>query len=162
MTACERVWIGLGGNVGDVAATLAAARAELQALSAASPVFSPMYESEPWGAPDQPPFLNQVAGIVPTRDPRATLAALQAIEARHGRVRRERWGPRPLDLDLLCWPGVESSDPLLTLPHPRLAERRFVLAPWADVAPDLVVFGRTVRELLRACSDPCWVRRSSP
>jgi 2-amino-4-hydroxy-6-hydroxymethyldihydropteridine diphosphokinase len=163
MDACERVWIGLGGNVGDVAATLAAARAALAVLSTAPIVASPLYESAPWGVAGQANFFNQVAGLRPALGPRETLRALQAVEAALGRVRRERWGPRTIDLDLLCWPGLTLDAPDLTLPHPRLAERRFVLAPWADVAPDLVVpgLGRTVAALLADCSDASWVRRCS-
>lgn len=159
----ERAWIGLGGNVGAVEATLASARRRLEALSAAPLVASPIYETAPWGEARQPPYLNQVVGIVPRMGPLETLRALQAIEADHGRVRGRRWGPRPLDLDLLCWPRTTIDTPALVLPHPRLAERRFVLAPWNDVAPDLVVpgLGRTVAELLADCPDASWVRRRS-
>jgi 2-amino-4-hydroxy-6-hydroxymethyldihydropteridine diphosphokinase len=163
MDACERAWIGLGGNEGDVAATLSAARAALTVLSTAPPVASPLYESAPWGVAGQANFLNQIVGLAPALGPWETLRALQAVEAALGRVRRERWGPRTIDLDLLCWPGRTTADPALTLPHPRIAARRFVLAPWADVAPDLVVpgLGRTVADLLAACSDASWVRRCS-
>ncbi len=163
MNACARAWIGLGGNEGEVEATLAAARAALQVLSTAPLAVSPLYESAPWGVEGQANFLNQVVGLAPALGPWETLRALQAIEAALGRVRRVRWGPRTIDLDVLCWPGSTLDAPALTLPHPHLAARRFVLAPFADVAPDLVVpgLGRTVAALLAGCSDASWVRRCS-
>lgn len=157
------VWVGLGGNRGDVRATLAGARAALAARSAGPLVASPIYASAPWGDGDQPIFFNQVVGMAPTGAPRELLDALQAMEARFGRerARERRWGPRTLDLDLLCWPGVVADAPALTLPHPRLAQRRFVLAPWFELAPALVPFGleAAVGALLADCADGGWVRR---
>ncbi|MCA9558375.1 MAG: 2-amino-4-hydroxy-6-hydroxymethyldihydropteridine diphosphokinase [Myxococcales bacterium] len=157
------VWVGLGGNRGDVRATLAGARAALAAWSDGPLEASPIYASAPWGDGDQPIFFNQVVGLAPTVAPSALLAALQAMEARFGRDRatERRWGPRTLDLDLLCWPGVRSADPTLILPHPRMAQRRFVLAPLFEVAPGLVPFGldATVAALLADCPDGGWVRR---
>jgi 2-amino-4-hydroxy-6-hydroxymethyldihydropteridine diphosphokinase len=157
------VWVGLGGNRGDVRATLAGARAALAAASSGPFSASPIYASAPWGEGDQPIFYNQVVGLAPTGSPRALLAALQAMEARFGRDRatERRWGPRTLDLDLLSWPGVHSADPFLTLPHPRMAQRRFVLAPLFEVAPALVPFGleASVGALLADCPDGGWVRR---
>ncbi len=157
------VWVGLGGNRGDVRATLAGARGALAAQSSRPLVCSPVYASAPWGEGDQAVFFNQVVGLAPTGAPRALLAALQAVEARFGRDRAKerRWGPRTLDLDLLCWPGVVSAEAALMLPHPRLAQRRFVLAPWSEVAPALVPFGlgAAVGSLLADCPDGGWVRR---
>lgn len=157
-----RIWIGLGANLGDRRAALCAAREQLEALSLGGLVLSPIYQTEPWGLADQPAFLNQVAGLRTDRAPLDLLAELQRIERGAGRLRPgPRWGPRNLDLDLLCWPDLALDGPTLTLPHPRLAERRFVLAPLADVAPDLVVPGldATVAELLARCEDPCAVSR---
>ena len=78
---------------------------------------------------------------MPTMSPMETLEVLQRIEEKHGRIRGEKWGPRTLDLDLLSWPGETIEHERLTLPHPRIAERGFVLIPWATIAPDLVPFG---------------------
>lgn len=153
----------MGGNQGDVLGHLAAAREALAGWSRGPLEVSPTYVSEPWGRPEQPEFQNQVVGLVPAMGPWAMLDHLQALERSAGRTPGERWGPRPLDLDLLCWGDRVIDTPRLSLPHPRLTERRFVLAPWADVAPEFVVpgLGRSVAELLAACPDPCWVRRSS-
>ncbi|MEZ4468350.1 MAG: 2-amino-4-hydroxy-6-hydroxymethyldihydropteridine diphosphokinase [bacterium] len=94
-----------------------------------------------------------MVGLTPRLGPDETLARLLEIERAHGRSRGERWGPRTLDLDILSWPGVVSASARLTLPHPRLAERRFVLAPWAAVAPGLRVGEQTVAGLLADCPD---------
>lgn len=159
----EIAWIGLGGNVGDVQGTLASARRALAALAEGPLRASPIYETEAWGYGADQPHLNQVVGLCPRLDAHATLSALKAIERAHGRFSAGAWGPRTLDLDLLTWPGLVIETPALTLPHPWLHLRRFVLAPWADVAPDLVVpvHGATVAELLAVCPDHAWVRRSS-
>lgn len=157
------IWLGLGGNVGDVVSTLASARADLAAQSPTPLVISPCYTSAPWGGVPQGAYVNQVVGMTFSGAPEALLTTLQNIERAHGRDRERetRWGPRTLDLDLLSWPGHTCETPRLTLPHPRLAERRFVLRPWADVAPEVVPFGldRTVAELLASCADSGWVRR---
>uniref|UniRef100_I2Q119 2-amino-4-hydroxy-6-hydroxymethyldihydropteridine pyrophosphokinase n=1 Tax=Desulfovibrio sp. U5L TaxID=596152 RepID=I2Q119_9BACT len=116
---------------------------------------SPIYETEPWGDPDQPQFLNQVValGLDPREWPaRRLLAALQAIETALGRVRSERrFGPRTLDLDILAYGGERLDEPDLIVPHPRLRERAFVLVPLADIAPDLELAdgqGGSVRQAL--------------
>jgi 2-amino-4-hydroxy-6-hydroxymethyldihydropteridine diphosphokinase len=158
-------WYSLGGNRGDVEAALAGARAALRALSAGPLVCSPLYMSEAWGGVTQAPFLNQVVGGVPRLGPAEMLHALQAVEREWGRDRaqEDRWGSRTLDVDLLSWPRRTVDTAALTLPHPRLAQRRFVLAPWTDAAPGVVPFGleRAVAELLGACPDSSWVRRCS-
>jgi len=153
-----QAWIGLGGNLGDVRRTLNEARAAL-ALSSTRPlVASALYGSAPWGERPESggPFLNQVVGLWTRATPEALLATLLALEATHGRERSVRWGPRTLDLDLLAFGSATRSTSALTAPHPRLAERRFVLMPWAQVAPDFPVppTGATVASLLAACPDP--------
>jgi 2-amino-4-hydroxy-6-hydroxymethyldihydropteridine diphosphokinase len=110
---------------------------------------SHLYRTPPWGMLEQPPFVNAVVQLDTMLSPHALLDALLAVEQRAGRVRAERNGPRTLDLDLLHVEGVQLDDPRLTLPHPRMADRAFVLLPLQDVAPALRLPGHgTVAERL--------------
>ncbi len=127
--------LALGSNVGDRLAHLQAA-ADLLAPLAVSRV----YETAPVGGPEQGPYLNAVV-LVRSRPPFQLLKQAQAVEAARQRERLERWGPRTLDVDLLDVAGLQLDTPELTLPHPRAAERAFVLVPWLDVAPEAVVPG---------------------
>jgi 2-amino-4-hydroxy-6-hydroxymethyldihydropteridine diphosphokinase len=133
--------VALGANLGERAETLAAAVEELRRLPLVDDVrVSQAVESvavKPEG-PDAaaPPYLNAVAIVTTRLAPSVLLSYLHAIEDRHGRERRERWGDRTLDLDLIAFGDVRSSDPRLTIPHPRAAERDFVLAPWLALDPD--------------------------
>jgi 2-amino-4-hydroxy-6-hydroxymethyldihydropteridine diphosphokinase len=129
-----RAFLGLGSNLGDRAALLRAAVGALDDVVAVSPV----YETDPVGGPEQGPYLNLVVELATDLDPRALLEVCRALETAAGRVRAERWGPRTLDVDVLWVEGAQVADPDLQVPHPRLWERRFVLAPLADLAPDLV------------------------
>jgi 2-amino-4-hydroxy-6-hydroxymethyldihydropteridine diphosphokinase len=134
----RRAFIGLGSNLGDRRAHL---RAAIEGLEAAGDVFavSPLYETAPVGGPaGQDDFLNVVVELRTADSPRALLERGQALEAAAQRERTERWGPRTLDADVLWVEGEEVDEADLTVPHPRLWERRFVLAPLADLAPDLV------------------------
>jgi len=130
-------YIGMGSNLGDRRALLRYGVRQLGTVT----MVSPLYESEPVGGPQQGPYLNLVAQIQTALDPFQLLERCLAIEAGAGRVRRERWGPRTLDLDLLLFDDVEIRSPRLTVPHPRMRERRFVLQPLADIAPALVPEG---------------------
>lgn len=147
-------WIGLGSNLDDPVAQVSRA---LDALAGIEQTYllqaSSLYASPPMGPPDQPEYVNAVAGLLTTLTPDALLDALQAIEQAHGRVRTgERWGPRTLDLDLLLYDDLQLETGRLTLPHPGLHERAFVLHPLAEVAPELVIPGRgPLRALLRDC-----------
>lgn len=133
----RRLVIGLGGNLGDRRATLERAvdllrdDPALQVLAV-----SPFYETAPVGGPPQGDFLNGAALVETALPPRAVLDRLLAVEQRLGRVRRERNGPRTIDLDLLWIDGESVDEPGLEVPHPRLAERAFALHPLLDVAPD--------------------------
>lgn len=153
----DAAWIGLGSNVGAPAETLDSAIAALSRLSEQSVYQSRRYYSPPWGVTEQPIFLNQVVGILPHAhlSPEELLNELLQIELDHGRVRAQRWGPRTLDLDLLAWGARVKHSPTLTLPHPRLAERRFVLQPWCELAPELRLpeHNFNLRELLQRCPD---------
>jgi 2-amino-4-hydroxy-6-hydroxymethyldihydropteridine diphosphokinase len=128
--------IGLGSNLEDRGALLGAAVKELAALGSLTGI-SGLYETEPVGPP-QPAYLNAAARLAVRGTPRGLLEALLAIEQRHGRIRRERNGPRTLDLDILWISGTRVAETDLIVPHPRLAERRFALVPLLDVAPAAV------------------------
>ena len=132
----------------DPAQPLRAAAAEVGREAGRIAAASPIYRSLPVGVTDQPPFLNAVAALDTELGPDALLDVLLAVEAAHGRVRDVRWGPRTLDLDLVWFEGVVRDDPRLTLPHPRAHEREFVLRPLCDLAPDVLLHGRTAREWL--------------
>lgn len=143
--------IGLGSNLGDRAAMLAAA---VDALAVRADVLavSSVYETAPWGRLDQPPFLNCCVAIETPLVADALLARLKEVEAELGRTRGERWGPRAIDLDLLLYSGSVIRTPGLVVPHPRLLERAFVLVPLAEIAPDVPIpgAGLSVREALAA------------
>jgi 2-amino-4-hydroxy-6-hydroxymethyldihydropteridine diphosphokinase len=143
----SRAYIGLGANLGDALGALQAAVERLHALGRVAGASS-VYETEPVGYTDQPPFTNAVVALDTELDPERLLAALHEIEAGMGRERTIRWGPRTLDLDLLWYEGQQRDGPELTLPHPRAHEREFVLRPLADLAPDLRLRGTAVSELL--------------
>ncbi len=135
--------IGLGANIGDPPAQLRDALAALAATPAiGSLVASSLYRTPPWGPVPQPSFVNAVALVETTLGPRALLQRLLEIERAAGRVRDMRWGPRRLDLDLLAYGDQTIDEPGLSVPHPRLHERAFVLLPLAEIAPGLVLPGR--------------------
>ncbi len=124
--------IGIGGNIGDAAATVERAIDALNELGRMT-ARSSLYRSDPWGKRDQPDFTNAVARIETALAPRALLAALQAIERRLGRVPGEHWGPRAIDLDILLYDDLGFEDELLRIPHRHLFERAFVLVPLAEI-----------------------------
>jgi 2-amino-4-hydroxy-6-hydroxymethyldihydropteridine diphosphokinase len=153
-------YVGVGANEGDRAAALRTAVAALDATEGIRVErVSPVYEAEAHrrpGQPTQPDHLNAVLRLRTTLVPDALLDVFHALEQTAGRdPSAARWGPRPLDLDLLLYGDHVMETPALTLPHPRLAGRRFVLRPLADLAPDLVIpgLGATVADLLAACPD---------
>ncbi len=138
-----RAYVGLGANLDGPAARLQRVFDELDAIPSTRVVTrSHLYKSAPLGPPDQPDYINAVAAIDTALEALPLLHALQALEARHGRRRDgERWGPRTLDLDMLLYGELALATPELTLPHPGLHERAFVLYPLSDVAPTLVIPG---------------------
>jgi 2-amino-4-hydroxy-6-hydroxymethyldihydropteridine diphosphokinase len=142
--AVRRACLGLGSNLGDRLAHLQFAVDALAGVPELNVrAVSRVYETAPVGGPPQDAYLNAVVAIDTSLDPHALLEECRAIEEEAARVRVERWGPRTLDIDILLMEGtrMESSD--LTIPHPRMWERGFVLAPLRDVAPDLVDAGAT-------------------
>jgi len=155
-SSIERIFVALGSNLGDRAGWLQKALQKLSALPAIEFVrASSIYETDPVGKIDQPAFLNQVVEVRTTLAPEEFLDRLLRIEAELGRERRERWGPRIIDLDLLAYGNRQAQTNRLVLPHAELHRRRFVLAPWAEIAPEFEVAGfkATVNELLQRCDD---------
>jgi 2-amino-4-hydroxy-6-hydroxymethyldihydropteridine diphosphokinase len=149
----------IGSNQGDAAGHLRGAVDALRPWLRAS---SPVYRTPPWGPVPQDDYLNAVLICSDdTAEPADWLTRGHAAENAAGRTREVRWGPRTLDVDVIDVDGRSSDDPVLTLPHPRAAERAFVLVPWLDVQPDAVLGGRPVRDLLAAlpAADVSAVRR---
>jgi 2-amino-4-hydroxy-6-hydroxymethyldihydropteridine diphosphokinase len=147
--------IALGGNVGDVRTTFAKAIAHICGMTqAALLVRSSDYSTPPWGEKDQPRFINACIEIETSLDPHALLFTLHKIEQKFGRDRatEQRWGPRTLDLDLIAYDDVKLDRPELTLPHPRLFGRAFVLVPLGEIAPDRMIAGRRVSDALAEVS----------
>ena len=147
--------VGLGSNVGDRRGTLAAGRLRIAALGHVRAASS-LWESDPVGGPPQGRFLNAALSLEVRLAPEALLDQLLEIEQSLGRARRERWGPRTLDLDILWWGATRIQLPKLTIPHPRLAERTFALRPLLEVEPDAVdpASGLPYRTLLDALEGP--------
>ena len=145
----ELVYLALGSNLGDRLANLEAA------LAALPPAVkglqrSPVYETPPWGITDQPAFLNMVIRGKTRLPPLQLLSQLKSLEFRLGRLPSVRYGPRLIDIDILFYNGLVLNTPELTIPHPHLHERAFVLVPMADLAADFIhpVLGKPVHELL--------------
>jgi 2-amino-4-hydroxy-6-hydroxymethyldihydropteridine diphosphokinase len=149
-TPAAIAFVGLGSNLADPIAQVKQALMELEAIPATQVTArSSLYRTSPVGYLEQPEFINAVASVQTTLEPRALLAALLTIEDRHGRRRGMRNAPRTLDLDLLLYAQEVLDGDGLTLPHPRLHERAFVLAPLAEIAPGTMVPGHgRVRDLL--------------
>ncbi len=156
-----RVFIGIGSNLGDRAANIATAVAKMAELPQTEVVrISSIIETEPVGVAcstnsrqaGQGKFLNGAAELETRLEPLELLAGLQEIERQLGRVRKERWGERTIDLDMLMYDNEVIDEPGLQVPHPLMCEREFVLAPLAEIASNLVhpVASRTIRELLAA------------
>jgi 2-amino-4-hydroxy-6-hydroxymethyldihydropteridine diphosphokinase len=165
----ERVFIGLGANLGTPERTLAESVDALGAFPGTTVTDrSSLYASAPLGPP-QPEYRNAVVALATTQEPRALLDLLLTIERSHGRIRAERWGPRTLDLDVLLWGARIVDEPGLRIPHPELQRRRFALEPLAEIEPTArhPILERTVAELLDGVRDqeirrietPLWRRR---
>src|SRR5579864_6735931 len=149
------VLIALGGNVGDVRATFQMAIGNICGMAQAALLArSSDYATPPWGEEHQPSFINACIEIDTALDPHALLFVLHKVEQKFGRdrARERRWGPRTLDLDLIAYDDVSIDKAELTLPHPRLFERAFVLVPLAEISPERVIGGRSVASALAELS----------
>ena len=148
-----RAVLGLGGNIGDSRKLIGVAIDSL----AASPdikveAVSPLYLTPPWGKVDQAAFLNAAVAIETNLAPRALLQTVLGIERQLGRERKELWGPRKIDIDILIFDGVEVDEPGLQIPHPQLPRRAFALVPLVDVMPEATFAGRRVDDILKDVS----------
>jgi 2-amino-4-hydroxy-6-hydroxymethyldihydropteridine diphosphokinase len=143
--------LALGGNLGDVQATLdQAISAFCDGRDVRLVARSSDYRTAPWGVTNQPPFVNLALVVDTVLAPRALLDRALRVEAMFGRdrSREQRWGPRSLDIDIIAFDGLEIDEPGLTLPHPRLFERAFVLAPLAEIAPSRRIKGIAINDAL--------------
>ena len=157
--------VGLGGNVGDVRATLnEAVRRFADGVDVKLIARSSDYRTSPWGVTDQPPFINCAIAVDTALPPRALLDRALAVERALGRdrAREQRWGPRPIDIDLLAYEDVVMNEPDLILPHPRLFERAFVLVPLAEIVPERVIAGQRIGTAASAIGRSGVERLASP
>ena len=151
MGGAKKAWLGLGGNIGDVTEAL---RQALGLLDGHRDIrvtqVSPLYKTPPWGVEDQPWFLNCCAEIETTLAPEELLEVCQQAEREGKRERIVRWGPRTIDVDIVAFEEIAQVEQRLTIPHPRATERDFVMVPLADIAADLEIAGKTVRQWVTA------------
>jgi 2-amino-4-hydroxy-6-hydroxymethyldihydropteridine diphosphokinase len=150
----HKVVIALGANLGDPVAALRGAVGALVSHGITVTSSSSLYSTEPVGGPEQPQYVNAVVVGTTSLAPLDVLDALQDIEQVWGRTREVRWGPRTLDLDLISWDAEVLDSERLTLPHPRAAERGFVLIPWLEAEPDAHLVGSgSVQSLVEALNN---------
>ena len=156
-----KAYLSLGSNLGDRLLNMKMAVLEMEKSDSATLLeLSPVYETEPVGKVDQPWFLNSVALIETSLGPLSLLDYLMGIEKAMGRQRREKWGPRYIDLDILLYDDLIFDSDRLTLPHPQMHKRRFVLLPLVRMNPELFhpLLKKTVKELLAVCADSSEVK----
>jgi 2-amino-4-hydroxy-6-hydroxymethyldihydropteridine diphosphokinase len=155
--------LGLGGNIGDTHALM---RDAIRLLSAQTGValeaVSALYRTPPWGKTDQPPFLNAALRIETSLPPRDLLRTVLSVEKELGRERNERWGPRTIDIDILLYGASVIGEAGLEVPHPRLTERAFALAPLMDVLPQAQIAGRPAADWLAETDRARMLRLAEP
>jgi 2-amino-4-hydroxy-6-hydroxymethyldihydropteridine diphosphokinase len=157
-----QLFLSLGGNLGNTREIFEGAYPLIEKKIGKISVYSSIYQTQAWGPIPQDDFLNQVLLVSTTLNPQACLTEMLAIEKKFGRERKERWGPRTLDLDLLYYGDLIIAEADLVVPHPRIAERKFILTPLAEIAPlfEDPVSGLTANAMLLACEDTSEVNRS--
>ena len=154
-------WLLTGGNLGNRKQNLAKAR-ELINMNCGSIIkSSSLYETAAWGKTDQPSFLNQALEVNTSLTARQLMRCILKAEKMMGRIRKEKYGPRVIDIDILLFNNEEHNYPFLKLPHPEMQNRRFALLPLAEIAPNLIhpVFNKTITELLNECEDKLEVKK---
>ncbi len=159
-----RIFVGVGSNVGEREKFLDKAMAALKQLPGTKMVWtSSVYESDPWGKQNQGKFLNAVAELESDFTPGNLLKEVKSIEESIGKRSSERWGPREIDIDILLYDGLVEQTAEICIPHKELENRKFVLIPFKEIAPDVVhpVNGMTIDELAGACKDTSRVVKSS-
>jgi 2-amino-4-hydroxy-6-hydroxymethyldihydropteridine diphosphokinase len=160
MNEIYTIFLGLGGNLGTIKTNLQQAVALLEGAVGKLVSQSGIYETAAWGRTEQPNFLNQVLCFTTQRTPNEILALIQQIETDLGRTREEHWGARTIDIDILFYGQECIHTPTLSIPHPYIAQRLFVLAPLAEIAPNWLhpQLQKNVRELLLECKDTSEVK----
>jgi 2-amino-4-hydroxy-6-hydroxymethyldihydropteridine diphosphokinase len=158
----NQLFLSLGGNLGNTREIFEGAYPLIEKKIGKISVYSSIYQTEAWGPIPQADFLNQVVLVSTTLPPQACLIEMLAIEKEFGRERKERWGPRTLDLDILYYSDVTIAEEDLTVPHPRIADRKFILTPLVEIAPEFQdpALLKTMAELLDSCTDKSQVNRS--
>lgn len=154
--ANQDIYLLLGSNEGDPVSNLAVARENIAKFAGTITAQSSLYESAAWGLEQQPDFCNQAIRITSTLTPEKLLDTVLEIEKNMGRVRREKWGQRIIDIDVLFYGGTVIDTPLLKIPHPGIPERKFALKPLAEIAPGVIhpVLKKPIATLLEECADP--------
>ncbi|MFT3903501.1 MAG: 2-amino-4-hydroxy-6-hydroxymethyldihydropteridine diphosphokinase [Niabella sp.] len=158
----NNVFLIIGGNLGNRKANLREACARINERAGKVVKTSSIYETEPWGVEGQPHYYNQVLQVLTRLQPDALMQTLLKIEEQMGRVREIKYGARTIDIDILFFNDLAYESPMVTVPHPRIAERRFVLTPMAEIAPDFIhpVFQKNMTALLRQCTDKTAVQKT--
>ena len=157
----NKTYLLTGGNEGDKFLHMQQARANIELICGRLLQISSLYQTAPWGKTDQADFLNQVLLIDTVLNPQELLKAILSIEETLGRKRSVKNAPRTIDIDILFYNRLSIDIPGLTIPHPRISERRFVLEPMDEIAPDFVhpLFGKTIHQLLMECTDELAVKK---